>query len=70
MTPIERKALEFLTLGPDAPGVVDSEEVMAAHLVFLDLVKRGLVAKDIGDDGPIYSITDAGRAVLVAPTAH
>ena len=70
MTPIERKALEFLSLGPDAPGVVDSEEVMAAHIVFLDLVKRGLVAKDMGDEGPIYSLTPAGLAVLAAPTQH
>jgi hypothetical protein len=70
LTPVERQALEFLTHGPDAPGEIESEEVMCAHLLFLGLVKRGLVGKDLGDDGPIYSITDAGRAALAAPTAH
>ena len=70
MTENDRQALEFLLDGPDVPGVVDSEEVMCAHLVYLYLVERGLVAKGMGSEGPIYSITAAGRAALSAPTHH
>lgn len=70
MNPSDRRALEFLTHGPDEPGPVDSEEIMAAHLVFLNLVERGLAAKIQGDNGPIYSITLAGRAALAEPTRH
>lgn len=66
----DRAALEFLTQGPDEPGIVDSHEVLAAHLVFLGLVEQGLASKVQGDDGPIYSITAAGRAALVEPTRH
>jgi hypothetical protein len=66
----ERQALEFLTRGPDTPGEVNSTEVMCAHLLYLDLVARGLASKDLGDDGPIYSITEAGRAALAAPSVH
>ncbi len=64
LTDIDFKALNFLTLGPDTPGKVTNDEILAAHFVFLGLVQRGLVAKDIGEDGPTYSITFAGRAAL------
>lgn len=68
LTRNERLALEFLANGPDTPGLVNSGEVAAAHLVFGDLVKRGLASKIIGEDSPTYSITGDGLAALAAPT--
>lgn len=71
LTENDRIALSHLLNGPDVPGPVVSEETMCAHLVYLYLVDRGLVAKGMGGDGPIYSITKAGRAALRAsPTGQ
>ena len=39
---IDRQALDFLSGGPDTPGVVDCDEILGAQFVFLALVKRGL----------------------------
>lgn len=70
LTENDRQALEFLTLGPDVPGPVTSEETLFAHVVFFGLVKRGLVTKGMGYEGPIYSISPAGRAALSQPTPN
>lgn len=64
LTESDRKALDFLALGPDVPGPVTNDEILAAHFVFLGLVERGLVTKGMGHEGPIYSISLAGRAAL------
>jgi hypothetical protein len=60
----ERQALEFLSLGPDQIGLVDSDDKFAAAIVFLDLTKRGFATYDEDPDGPIFSITPAGKAAL------
>ncbi|GJD65136.1 hypothetical protein [Methylobacterium frigidaeris] len=71
LRPHEIMALDFLDRnGPDAPGEVNSEEVMAAHLLFLDLKDRGLVSTTPGDDGPVYAITAAGKQALAVARAH
>jgi hypothetical protein len=67
LSDVDRQALTFLTQGPDTPGAVVDETVMAAHFVYLGLVDRGLASKQIGDDGPVYSINEAGIAALSAP---
>ncbi len=52
LRPHEIMALDFLDRnGPDAPGEVNSEEVMAAHLLFLDLKDRKLVSTTQGKTG-------------------
>lgn len=43
---------------------------MCAHLVYIGLVDRGLASKEIGEDGPVYSITDAGAAALATPVLN
>lgn len=70
LSEVDRQALTFLTQGPDAPGTVVDETIMAAHFVYLDLVERGLASKEIGDDGPVYSINEAGIAALSAPVLN
>ncbi|MDE4914810.1 hypothetical protein ACLBYF_05810 [Methylobacterium brachiatum] len=70
LSEVDRQALAFLTQGPDAPGEVVDEATMCAHLVYIDLVDRGLAAKEMGEDGPVYSITDAGAAALAAPVLN
>ena len=59
----EVQALMFLLQGPDTPGIIDSEEKLAAVIVFDGLRKRGLVIADIGDEGPTYRLTLAGTAL-------
>ncbi|BAQ50376.1 hypothetical protein [Methylobacterium aquaticum] len=71
LRPHEIMALDFLDRnGPDAPGEVNSEEVMAAHLLFLDLKDRRLVSTTQGEDGPVYAITEAGLEALARARAH
>lgn len=61
----DRMALEFLQrVGSDTIGVIDNEEKMAAALIFVDLRKRGLVVASIGENGPTYRLSNAGRAAL------
>lgn len=64
VAPHEVMALQFLSRGPDCIGVVDTEEKLAAAMVFIELQKRGLVIGDPSDDGPVWSILSAGRAAL------
>lgn len=69
LLPHEVQALIFLLHGPDTPGTIDSEEKLAAVLVFDGLRRRGLVIADIGDDGPIYRLTREGREIADAELA-
>ncbi|MGU3658444.1 hypothetical protein [Methylobacterium fujisawaense] len=70
LSEVDRQALAYLTQEPDAPGVVVDEATMCAHLVYIALVDRGLATKEMGEDGPVYSITDAGAAALAAPVLN
>jgi hypothetical protein len=63
LLPHEVQALMFLLQGPDTPGAIDSEEKLAAVIVFEMLKKRGLVIADIGDEGPTYRLTREGMAL-------
>lgn len=64
ITETERMALAFLAKGPDCIGVIDTDEKLAAALVFETLRRRGLVVSTITDDGPEYRITRDGLAAL------
>lgn len=65
----DRLALEFLqTHGPHAMGpVIETEEDLAAAVVFNGLRTRGLALCQIGDAetrGPVYAISPTGKAAL------
>ena len=65
MKPHEIMALGYLRHnGPHTIGVIDSEYKMAAAMVFIDLKSKGLVLSGLGENGPTYHLTDAGRAAL------
>jgi hypothetical protein len=70
LKPHEIMALEFLSRGPDCVGIIDSEEKMAAALIFIDLEKRGLVSNDRIDGERWTSITPTGRAALKRSEEH
>lgn len=61
----ELMALKFLEEAPHCIGVIDTEEKMAAALVFVELKNRGLVEAlpDVGN-GPFFALSDAGRKAL------
>lgn len=62
---VRRDALNFIAnRGSDCVGVIDSEPKLAAALLYARLREEGLLASTITDDGPEYSLTDAGRAAL------
>lgn len=65
LKPHELAALEFLTQGPDAPGTVVDDSVMAAIIVFEGLVKKRLVQRRQSSNGPVYSLTDEGIEVVL-----
>jgi hypothetical protein len=64
MTKSERQALEFLSLGPDCVGLIDTEEKLAAAILFCNLQQMGYAISEVGPDGPIHRITPKGRAAL------
>ena len=64
LLPHEIQALRFLEKGPDCIGLIDDESKLAAALMFVDLKRRGLVTSVVSDDGPIWSLSDAGIAAL------
>ena len=58
-------ALRLLSKRPDGPGrVLDSEEKLAAAMIYMSLNDRGLAVFTPTDDGPVYHITPAGRRWL------
>lgn len=58
----EIQALEFLAkTGSDCVGVIDSEEKLAAILVYIDLRERGYILSTMSEDGPIYFLSNAGK---------
>lgn len=62
---VRREALSFIaSRGSDCVGVIDSEPKLAAALLYALLREEGLLASTITDEGPEYSLTDAGRAAL------
>lgn len=68
MTRTEVDELALRTLrdnGPDTPGVIDSDEKLAAWMVYVDLQKRGLVSSTNFGGGQVqFAITDAGLKAL------
>jgi len=61
----EKAALRFLASGPDVLGVVDSEEKLAAAMVFMDMEKVGLVKFSGTGDKFTVSLTDVGVEAVV-----
>jgi len=45
-------------------GIIDTKDKMAAALILIGLKDRGLLTAFIGENGPRYYITPAGRAAL------
>ena len=67
MKPHERQALLFLASGPDQIGVIETDEQMAAAMVFIDLERRGyLTSQSMPEGGPVYSLSDAGVEAVLA----
>jgi hypothetical protein len=64
LRPHELDALRFLAKGPDTVGVIDSEEKLAAAIVFSDLKLKGLVVATLGPDGPTFHISPSGRRAI------
>lgn len=61
----DRLALEFISSrGTDCVGKIDNEDKLAAAMIYLDLKKRGLLSSVPSDDGPVFSITQAGKEEL------
>ena len=65
---VNREEVDLMALcylrdnGPDTPGVIETEEILAAWLVYADLLKRKLVkSTDFGGGQVQFVITDAGR---------
>ncbi len=64
---VDIMALQFLTRAPgDCVGVIETEEQIAAALIYIDLERRGLVVSHKEADGPHYFITAAGMRHLKA----
>lgn len=64
---VDMMALRFLERGgPHCVGILDDENKMAAALLFIGLQQRGLAIAEIGENGPIYRITPAGRSTLLS----
>jgi len=63
---VDMMALCFLRdNGPDTIGILDTDEKFAAALVYLDLVKRGLVSStNFGGGNVQHAITGAGLREL------
>lgn len=59
---VDIMALRYLRdNGPDTPGVIDSDEKLAAWMVYVGLVGRGLVSSSNFGGGMVqFSITAAG----------
>lgn len=67
----ETLALDFLaTNGPDEIGIIDSEEKIAAAMMFIELERRGFLTHTQGEDGPIWEITEAGLGELQRRQAY
>lgn len=66
MTETDRQALEFLAArNGDCIGEIDTDEKLAAALVFSGLVHRGLAIASAGaGEQPTFYITAAGRDAL------
>jgi len=63
----ELDALRFLRdHGPDCIGEIDTEEKLAAAVVFCNLKTAGLVDSELTPDGPAFRLTPAGRSALNA----
>ena len=61
----ELMALDFLARhGSDCVGVIDTEEKFAAAIVYNTMRAKGLVLASTSDDGPVYSLSNKGRALL------
>lgn len=62
---VRHDALSFIhQRGSDCVGEIDSEEKLAAAMLYAMLCNEGLLARAATDDGPEYSLTEAGRAAL------
>ena len=62
---VERMALQFIEhRGEDCTGVIDDENTLCAAVLYEILKDKGLLSSRLGDDGPVYTITDAGRHAL------
>ncbi len=59
------QALVFLSHGPDTVGVINSEEQMAAVLVFSELVREGYVKSTGLGENLTFSLTDEGVEQLL-----
>jgi hypothetical protein len=71
LKPHEVQALEFMELvGSDCIGVIDSEEKLAAAFVFATLANRNLMSVVMTNDGPLYSMTNAGMRALAKSRMH
>jgi len=58
-------ALTFIDKrGSDCIGVIDSEEKLAAAMIYEGLKRDGLLLAAIGDEGPVYRVTPKGRAAI------
>lgn len=68
LTPTEFQALAFLkAIGADVmPRELESEEQMAAIIVFSGLKSRGLAINEVGDDTITWTLTEAGAERLAA----
>lgn len=63
---VDLMALRFLAAtGGDTMGVIESEEELAAALLYVDLKKRGLASSVSPERGTVvWTITEQGRAEL------
>ena len=61
----EMQALLFLAHGPDTMGRIDSDEKLAAALVFAKLHKRGNVQLDRSAQRCLVSLSDQGVETVV-----
>ena len=58
-------ALAFIKKHPgDCVGTIETEEQLAAAMIFIELKRRGLLMAEIGPDGPRYFITKSGEREL------
>lgn len=65
LTEARHMALGFVSRnGSDCVGVIDSEEKMAAALLYDQLRRDGLLVAELSDDGPVFRITPACRKAL------
>ena len=66
LKPHELQALTFLAQGPDCIGTIDSEEKMAAALVFLDLERAGFVSKSGAGEDMTFTLSAAGVEAVIS----